>query len=165
MQHKLDNADIINNIKGSDYGIPQELLIEKKPFNSDAIVKKSGQSETSVPDRSKEALKKHWESKRIVDVTTFCQPGGSKDSTVVVAEKTQNGFRFAEKTIEKVVKRVEVENVVVERLEVERLEVERPEAEVPPIGTIASQDIYGHAVVNMLKDQENIVTVRCKFWL
>ena len=160
MKHKLANADIINNIKGSDYGIPQELLIEKKPFNSDAIVKKSGQSETSVPDRSKEALKKHWESKRIVDVTTFCQPGGSKDSTVVVAEKTQNGFRFAEKTIEKVVKRVEVENVVVERLE-----VERPEAEVPPIGTIASQDIYGHAVVNMLKDQENIVTVTSKFWL
>ena len=58
------------------------------------------------------------------------------------------------------VKRVEVENVVVERLE-----VDRPEAEVPPIGTIASQDIYGHAVVNMLKDQENIVTVTSKFWL
>ena len=154
MKHKLANADIINNIKGSDYGIPQELLIEKKPFNSDAIVRKSGQSETSVPDRSKEALKKHWESKRIVDVTTFCQPGGSKDSSVVVAEKTQNGFRFEEKTIEKVVKRVEVE----------RLEVERPEAEVPPIGTIASQDIYRHAV-KLLKDQENFVTVASKFWL
>jgi hypothetical protein len=193
LKHKVDNADIIMNIKGSDYGVPKELLIVKKPFNCDAIIKKSGQSETAVPDRSKEALKKHWGSKRIDDVTTLCQPGGSKDLIVIVAEKTQNGLIYVEKTVENEVKRVEVEKVVVkkvdverleaksneakrleverrevERREVERREIERTEADVPPIGptdTTVSQDIYRQAVDNLLKDQENIGIVTSKFWL
>ena len=48
-------------------------------------------------DMSREALKRHWDSKKGNSVGIIsCQPGGSSESTVIVAEKTLNGLTNGE---------------------------------------------------------------------
>lgn len=101
IQHKLDNADYINNIKDdSDCGPPKEMRLDKNPANSCAIAQKSAPPKADRKDMSRAALKRHWDSKKENSVGIIsCQPGGSSESTVIVAEKTLNGLRFVEKQV------------------------------------------------------------------
>ena len=94
IQHKLDNADYINNIKDdSDCGPPKEMRLDKNPANSCAIAQKSAPPKADRKDMSRAALKRHWDSKKERSIGIIsCQPGGSSESTVIVAEKILNGI-------------------------------------------------------------------------
>ena len=148
IQHKLDEADYINNIKDSDaeFGPPKELLLNKNPSNSNAIAQKSAPFKSDSKDMSREALKRYWDSKKEPSIGIIsCQPGGSSDSTVIVAEATVAGLKFVKKqvvekevnennitkVVEKEVKEKEVDEnkikKVVETVKVKEKEVQKDE--------------------------------------
>ena len=90
-------------------------------------------------DMSREALKRHWDSKKGNSVGIIsCQPGGSSESTVIVAEKTLNGLKIVEKRVvpnevdQNEVDQNEITKVV--EKEVKEKEVPKDEIEVLDVG-------------------------------